>query len=460
MNFVTQFLSNPEVTMFTRLLGFVRKMRQPHGCSALSKPRRPRSWQPRLEELESRDVPSTAIINPVTLSLDVTPTGNEYITLNHRGTFTLVGGSSFLDGSFSSIEFLPRSRDTITINDMPMGTPVRIDPGNGDTINIERTRPNSPVTVNGFVALGGNFTVNITPVGQKLDTIVPGGNVTIWGSSWDGGATLNIYDQEDVIPGDLYSVTDTVVTRSRCGQIIYGPGFGIDSIVQHVAIYGGAGNSSGTGMIYNVDATAAGTPVAIFGGNGNDTFNLTPTSKFLDNIAGALTLDGGTGSDMLNVFDQNDTFADTYTITSSTVTRSFMMGLVTYLDMEGLVCQGGSGNDVYYVESTAARTPVTINAGAGNNHFYVGFSSGFLDAFQGALTLNCQPTSTTLIDVYDYFPGDFFTVTNTSTTLAGLPFTLNYSGMSPTSTLQIHSPSATLAIPTPLTFVCPPPIFP
>jgi hypothetical protein len=343
---------------------------------------------------------------------------------------------------------------------MPAGVPVNIFPANGDIINIEQTEPNSPVTVNGFAAMGANFTVNITPVGQKLDTIVPGGNVIIGGSSGDGGATLHIYDQEDVIAGDVYSVTDTVVTRTRCGQIIYGLGFGIDSIVQHVAIYGGAGDSSGTGMIYNVHATAPGTAVAIFGGNGTDTFNLAPTSKFLDNIQGALTLDGGTGSDMLNVFDQNDTFADTYTITSSTVTRSGPMGLVTYLDMEGLVCQGGSANDFYYVESTAARTPVTINAGAGNNQFYLGFYSGFLDDFQGALTLNCNPSSNTFIAVYDYFPGDSFTVTNTGTTLAGLPLKLLYTGMSPASTLQIHSPSATVTVDPLLAFICPPPIYP
>ena len=95
-----------------------------------------------------------------------------------------------------------------------------------------------------------------------------------------------------------------------------------------------------------------------------------------------------TGNDFVNVNDQSNAIAPTYTITSTTVSRfpGFFGGL-TYSGIKGLRLNGSSGADTYNVVSTAAGTPVTLNGGNGNDTFNVSPTAQNLDSIQGALSL-------------------------------------------------------------------------
>jgi subtilase family serine protease len=169
--------------------------------------------------------------------------------------------------------------------------------GGDNVVNIEATASNVPVSVG---LQGGIGTVNITPSSQNLglirgNVIVTGGNIGINPNPSDA---LNIYDQGTLTP-ETYSVTtllgfDSTVTRTNMpGTISY-------SSIDNVNIYGTQGNGT-----YNVESTVAGSALSILGGAGDDTFNISPTDKNLNNIRGNVTIVGGDGNNILNVYDQN-----------------------------------------------------------------------------------------------------------------------------------------------------------
>jgi len=105
--------------------------------------------------------------------------------------------------------------------------------------------------------------------------------------------------------------------------------------------------------VYNIESTASGTPATVIGGGGNDTFNVTPTSENLSNIAGNLTLDGNGGTDSVNINDQSNTTASTYSVSSSSVSRTGS-GTITYSLDENLTDAGGSGGNTFNVSGTAS----------------------------------------------------------------------------------------------------------
>jgi hypothetical protein len=85
-------------------------------------------------------------------------------------------------------------------------------------------------------------------------------------------------------------------------------------------------NGSRTANItYDINATASGTSLTINGGNGNDTFVMTPSTDVLVNIQGAVTLNAGAG--------------------------------------------GSTAAITYNINSTSAGSPLTVNGGSGANIF-------------------------------------------------------------------------------------------
>jgi hypothetical protein len=152
--------------------------------------------------------------------------------------------------------------------------------------------------------------------------------------------------------------------------------------------------SAGTDVI-NVESTLAGVPVSI-----NDvylsfdTINICPTTRFLDHIQGNVTVNG-TSRDTLNVFDQSDSFPDTYTLTAGTLSRSYS-ALITYRGIASVTLDSGTSNNpsspqVILVQGTAAGCATTINAALGYHNIGVGAvgnSTNSLSALRGPLTVN------------------------------------------------------------------------
>ncbi len=226
---------------------------------------------------------------------------------------------------------------------------VLLNGGSGNTTyNIEGTAPRTTLTVQGG---SGNDTFNISPTAQNLANIQ--GAVSIQG----GGGTnaLNVFDNNNTTSA-TYSVTSSTVTRPGAAPISY------NGQTQGLTLDGGSANDT-----YDIESTSAYTPVTVSGGAGNDTFNISPTARDLDNIQGKIAVEGGNGTNALNVFDSNNPNAVTYSVTSSTVTRTGAAPISYNSQVQSLQLDMGSANDTCDIESTSAYTPVTVTGGSGND---------------------------------------------------------------------------------------------
>ena len=76
----------------------------------------------------------------------------------------------------------------------------------------------------------------------------------------------------------------------------------IDSPAAPTTINDGDGNN-----VVNIERLSARTPVSVHPGRGNDTINLSPVARNLNNLAltSPVTISGGTGRNSLNIFDDN-----------------------------------------------------------------------------------------------------------------------------------------------------------
>jgi Ca2+-binding RTX toxin-like protein len=316
-------------------------------------------------------------------------------TLDHEYTVnptTILCGSRFADSSFSSI---------------------LIDTGNGtDTVNLERIRQetwgNLPVTVR----LGpGTDTVNLSPTQQSLYLVLARTSITITGGG--GFDTVNLFDQSNTSGAEYH------ITSSAVQTVNYSSGGVTYSNIQRLVL---SGSRTSPTQVY-FESTGAGTPVTVNLGTGTDTVVFSLTANFLDYIQGNVIIHGG-GSSTVRVYDQNDPYADTYTITNTTVQRSFS-ALITYDTIQNLEIRGSSTQDtIYNIESTAAGTAVAVYAGAGNDTFNISPTAQNLGTIQGSLFIDGGPGSNT-INMWDAAVHNY-TVDNTSTTVAGLSFAFTY----------------------------------
>jgi hypothetical protein len=79
-----------------------------------------------------------------------------------------------------------------------------------------------------------------------------------------------------------------------------------------------------------------------------------------------VTVNGGTGADTLNLFDEGSNSGQNYTVSSSTLARTGM-GTVTYQNVSNIVLNTSNGADTIAVQSTPAGTVVAISGGTGTN---------------------------------------------------------------------------------------------
>jgi hypothetical protein len=299
------------------------------------------------------------------------------------------------------------------------------------TYDINSTSSSTPLTIN--AGNGANSFV-LTPASGFLDNIQ--GAVTLHGGT--GTNTLTVDDQNDPFGGDTYTIGIGSIQRTAEALISY-------SGVSSVTING----SSTVAITYNINTTAAGTPVAINGGSGANVFNLTPTSENLNNLAGAVTINAGSAS-TVNVDDQLNAAAATYTVTATKVSRSGFGGL-TYAGLGALVLNGGSLADTYNIQSTAAGSIVTVHGGIGNDKFNLG-SGNSLNGIQGAVSINGGGGSNTLNAVdSSSASGQSYTLSSTQLTRSGIA-AISYASLSTikltgsgNDTLTLLSPVPTVA---------------
>jgi hypothetical protein len=93
-----------------------------------------------------------------------------------------------------------------------------------------------------------------------------------------------------------------------------------------------------------------------------------------------VTVEGGQGSDQLIVDDTANSDATNFTVTDTSVQRTFA-GMVTFSSVAQVTIQGGSGINNYHVQNTDPNATTEIHTGDGTDHVYV-------EGTQGPLTVD------------------------------------------------------------------------
>jgi predicted outer membrane repeat protein len=201
-------------------------------------------------------------------------------------------------------------------------------------------------------AIGNHFGATLTVANSTvIENTAPGGSgiwnegtLTLSGGTVSGyaapahaGGTLVIDDTGDA-GNATYTISATTIQINNLAPITYAGARGL-------ILKGGSGAD-----LFNVEGTAAGSPVTIQTGAGTNTVNVTPTSRNLKNLGGALTVQGAGGGRVtaLGVYDQANPLGDGYTITTSTV-QSTHSALITYANVTSLSVRGGGGKNTFVV---------------------------------------------------------------------------------------------------------------
>jgi hypothetical protein len=336
------------------------------GRSASASARR-KCWHPRLEPLEERCTPSWTSIGVVGGELQaIGDNAGNTGTLNHSGSTTTFNGIAFADSSFNDIYILPGTgTNSIYINGTVKWTQLQ-GYGGHDVVNL------------------GNATAGM----QGIGALVQIGN---YNPSTGNGIT-------DVVAVDTPDPTTQTATLDTVGGggSLHGLGMGTggwadwDASLHSLALYGGGGNNT-----YNVNGTVAGSTTTINAGSGaSTTMNVCPANQNLDNIKGALTLNATSvlgPTETFNIYDQNDCASDTYEMYQTSVSRN-RSALISYYNHPHFVnIYGGHGNATYNIYSIVGSadytSATTLDTGPGQDNVNVkGTSSA--GGSQGTLAVN------------------------------------------------------------------------
>ncbi len=299
--------------------------------------------------------------------VDIQGTGADTLFINDQHN-TAASTYTVTDGSVSR-------NDSAMITYRGLSS-LHLNAGGADIINIEGT-PCPTVVLTG----AGPNTVNVGLTAHTLANVH--GRLSVYGNGTS--APLNLYDQGDPA-AETYTVDASHVTRTNTAGTTTVEYYWMTSL----ALVGSAGAD-----VFNVEATSP--PTSLYAGAGANTVNLSPTNHRLTDLAGAVTVQGNGSATTLNVNDQADSLARTYTVNASTV-QSPGLSPITYSALSSLVLNVGTGADTVNVEGTSA--PTTVNAGAQTTAVNVCPAGRNLDAIAAALYVNGSggPTAVTVND--------------------------------------------------------------
>ena len=136
--------------------------------------------------------------------------------------------------------------------------------------------------------------------------------------------------------------------------------------VSSITIHGLQGDD-----VIRVAATAAGIPMTIDAGDGNnDVIDIGLGT--LNGLQAPLTVSGGGGSNVLNIDDSASPAPPagryTYLVSAKSVQRLWAAG-ITYYGMGQVLLKGSDTTSNYIITGAAADAPVSITAGAGDDVF-------------------------------------------------------------------------------------------
>jgi parallel beta-helix repeat protein len=255
------------------------------------------------------------------INSNVTVEGTGSITLNVDDSGDASGKSVTVNSGTISY---PNTNVSYTATNSSSGGVVNLNiygGSGGNAFNVEGTS-----NLYGSTSLNsgaGNDTVNVYGATGQLSIDNPGGQDTVnvgLGSmsningsvdvSGVGSTALVVDDSSDNNTRTATLTSSQLSGLGNTGTISYGTG------VTSLTVNGGSG-----AVAWNIQSTAVTTPVTINGGAAADTFNL-GSGNSLGGILGALTVNGGGGSNVLNANDSSSASGQSYTLSSTQLTRS------------------------------------------------------------------------------------------------------------------------------------------
>jgi hypothetical protein len=218
------------------------------------------------------------------------------------------------------------------------------------------------------LAWNGNSFSGATPVGHQ-----------VWYNDFAISGTLGITGDDTGVSNDTITLQTLAGNASYFEVLVNGVRqyAGLKTAITGITINGLGGNDT-----INLTDTPAGIPVTVNGGVGNDIINI--GNGNLDALATSITVDGGTDTDTVNINDSTATFNDTYTVTSSTLSR--IAFTLNYLNLESLALSSETGSNLYNINSTSLGTTLSITDNGGIDVFNVG--AGNLDNLPGPVVIN------------------------------------------------------------------------
>jgi hypothetical protein len=277
--------------------------------------------------------------------------------------------------------------------------PTTINGGGGkDTYNIKATGASTSINLG-----AGNDTVNVGK-GNLLMGIQAA--LTITGQG--GLDTLNFNDQANTLPQSYFVNASIIYVRPLSLGVTY-TGIGT------VGLNGSQGVST-----YNIQSTDPQTSYTVDAGKSQAaaTFDISPFVENCDNDSTnlGLTLNGGGGTNTLEINDQNNPSPAGYNVNAGVIyVRPITVG-ISYSKITDVVLNGGQLGDTFNVFSTTPGTSYTLNGGSGGATFNVGsVGSNVLDDIQGPVIVNGQG-GTSILNVNDQGSsgGNRYTLSNSS----------------------------------------------
>ena len=351
------------------------------------------------------------------------------VDTNNPGANIVFGATSFLSASQGNAtveagdNLVVAPGATITALDdvtlaggfIPAGA-ANPDPGVGALIDIEGTITAAAVAISGGPN-GNTFVIRkvssptTLSTGRDEDTVLIGSNATATTNA--NGVVVSTSNSGGVLSGSTSSLTiagassalanvsiddsgdaagvSGIITNGTVSGLDFAPGGSIaySSIKSLTLDLGGGNDSIEVASTAGNAASSSGTTTTVNFGNGNNTATVSGitgtsgTSGTLEDITGALVLNGGTGSNTLLVDDSAQTLAETGTLGGSNDNQIFGFNMgstdpgvenvaagITYDHFAALTLNLGSGADTLGIAGTSTST--TINTGSGGNSITVG----------------------------------------------------------------------------------------
>ena len=185
--------------------------------------------------------------------------------------------------------------------------------------------------------LDGDAGPDFFTIGSTASTTAGTLNSVLGNIILDGGTENNLFyiRDDNNSSTSTYAINGTTLSRSSGPSLTY-------SNMSLLQLYAGSGNNT-----INVTGTASGTLTNVYGGSGSETISVSASlsavniyagggndsitvsnSGTLDSIGGTVTVDGGTGTNTLDVDDQNDGDTNSYDWSVSSIVRT-AVGTVT-----------------------------------------------------------------------------------------------------------------------------------